>query len=488
MRTGSAESVGKTSRMPPRTLNSPGDLDDLDPRHARDPSARRSAPRPGRCRPRRRPATSAASASGFGTGCNIAWNGATTNRGGSGPPSRLSTRSRRPKTSSSAVSSRGQLLPGREDLGHDARRTSPRRRGSRPRRRRARARSPASWVHAAPARRRRAAAAEPQAPSIVALRPFLSAARTSGNPDDRWIWRVRSLRVTSGGLGWRAARERPASSRIPPPCFLRHGWSRHDLPLATYHLPLGGIVGNGPRSDHGEGATRLRAASSVATPGRQHVRGLGPGRDRPGVRRGRAHGAVHGVDQVVEVAGELEAGDGPGRPGPGDDRAIGEAGQRNHRAGPPGTPFESLSPGGFEYRDLPDREHAGRGGSGPLSTTGRRGSRRSPDRRSPRRGSRPRRRHRPGPGTARHRPRPPRSGRARRRLSAGDRLASVDQSADPSGEHVGRGGLGNDEIDQAGPALELRIADIRADAKEQPGVRPRRPGAPRLDPLGVAGS
>ena len=41
-----------------------------------------------------------------------------------------------------------------------------------------------SWVHAVPSGGRVSAAAEPQAPSIVALRPFFSAARTSGNPGD----------------------------------------------------------------------------------------------------------------------------------------------------------------------------------------------------------------------------------------------------------------------------------------------------------------
>ena len=42
--------------------------------------------------------------------------------------------------------------------------------------------------------------AEPQAPSIVALRPFLSAATTSGNPGARWISRVRSLSSRSAAV------------------------------------------------------------------------------------------------------------------------------------------------------------------------------------------------------------------------------------------------------------------------------------------------
>ena len=48
-------------------------------------------------------------------------------------------------------------------------------------------------MHAARARPPASADAEPQAPSIVALRPFLSAATISGKPGARWISRVRSL-------------------------------------------------------------------------------------------------------------------------------------------------------------------------------------------------------------------------------------------------------------------------------------------------------
>src|SRR5262249_12109375 len=44
------------------------------------------------------------------------------------------------------------------------------------------------------------AEAEPQPPSMVALRPFLSAATTSGNPGARWISRVRSLSPRSAVL------------------------------------------------------------------------------------------------------------------------------------------------------------------------------------------------------------------------------------------------------------------------------------------------
>ena len=86
-----------------------------------------------------------------------------------------------------------QLLPGGEDLGRDAGRRPRRRRGSRRRRPRGPARSPASWVHAARARAVTSPAAEPQAPSIVAARPFFRAASTLGKPAARWICRVRSL-------------------------------------------------------------------------------------------------------------------------------------------------------------------------------------------------------------------------------------------------------------------------------------------------------
>ena len=171
-----------------------GDLDDLDPRHARDPAASAVSSSTGTASPTATRRDIRASASGFGTGCSIAWNGATTSRGGSAPASRLSTRSRRPKTSSAGVQLARQLLPGREDLGRD------------PGERR---HVVAEVVHVADVgqddhqgrgrmqaqrRRRSAPPADPQAPSIVALRPFLSAARTSGNPGARWISRVRSLR------------------------------------------------------------------------------------------------------------------------------------------------------------------------------------------------------------------------------------------------------------------------------------------------------
>ena len=48
-------------------------------------------------------------------------------------------------------------------------------------------------------------AADPQAPSMVAVRPFLSAARASGKPKAHSICRVKSLNSTAGavvGVTW----------------------------------------------------------------------------------------------------------------------------------------------------------------------------------------------------------------------------------------------------------------------------------------------
>ena len=45
------------------------------------------------------------------------------------------------------------------------------------------------------------------------------------------------------------------------------------------------------------------------------MRRLDPRGDRPGARWRRADGPVDGVDQVVEIAGEIEARDGPRRVG-----------------------------------------------------------------------------------------------------------------------------------------------------------------------------
>ena len=183
MRTGSAASGGKTSRMPPRRLNSPATSTTstrVIPRSTSQAVSSSTATDVADAdRPRRpRPATS-----GVGTGCSSAWNGATTNRGGDRPgepldaPGAGGRRPRRP-----APASRGQAVPGGEDLGRRRRRRWPRRRGSRRRRRRGPGRSRASAGACRPSAAAASGPAEPQAPSIVRAPAVLERGEDLGEP------------------------------------------------------------------------------------------------------------------------------------------------------------------------------------------------------------------------------------------------------------------------------------------------------------------
>ena len=159
-----------------------GDLDDLGPRHPALEQPAGQAPR--RARRRRRSTPRDIRRQGFGRRApagSIAWNGATTRRGGFGPGKLLEHPQPPAEDLVGGVQLARQLFPGGEDLGRD----------------------PGEDRHVVaeivdvadvgqhdhqrrgcmqPEGRDDRAAAEPQAPSIVALRPFFNAARSSGNP------------------------------------------------------------------------------------------------------------------------------------------------------------------------------------------------------------------------------------------------------------------------------------------------------------------
>ncbi len=142
-----------------------------------------------------------ARASGRGTGWNIAWNGATIRRGGFGPLKLLEHAEPAAEDLVGGVQLARELVPGGEDLRSDpgegrhvvakivhvadmSQHDHQRRRGMQPQ-----------------GRRTTRAAAEPQAPSMVALRLFFNDARSSGNPCARWINLVRSLSPPTCELG-----------------------------------------------------------------------------------------------------------------------------------------------------------------------------------------------------------------------------------------------------------------------------------------------
>ncbi len=282
--------------MPPRTLNSPG-TSTTSARVIPRSSSHRVSSSTGTVSPTATTRDIPFRASGRGTGCIIAWKGATITRGGSCPPNRFNTRSRLPKISSSAISSRGSFSQAGKTSGITPANVATSSRKS--------STSPTCAIRitsvvgaCSPSAAAVSAAAEPQAPSMVALRPFFSAAMTSGNPDDRWIWRVRSFRPW---IGWAATGLVDVRGIA---CFVQHC-----LLPTTYCLPRRNFRQRSPIRPCRRGHRNAMAAC-VAT-GRQHVGGLDPCRDRPGFRRRRADRAVHGVDQIVEVAGKLQAGDGP---------------------------------------------------------------------------------------------------------------------------------------------------------------------------------
>ena len=125
-------------------------------------------------------------------------------RGGIAPARRLITRSRLPKTSSLASCSRGSFSQAGKTSGVIPANTAMSSRKSS---------TSLMWARTMtrvvgacrPSAADTSPAADPQAPSMVAARPFLSAARASGKPEARWICRVKSLNPTAGnvvGVTW----------------------------------------------------------------------------------------------------------------------------------------------------------------------------------------------------------------------------------------------------------------------------------------------
>ncbi len=200
-------SSGKTSRIPPRRLNSPA-TSTTSTRLIAWPTSHRASSSTAIVSPTRIVLELFARASGRGRGCKRAWIGATTTRGGSAPASRFATWMRRPNSSSVGRGADSEASSG-EDRGRDGRsqagkssvfrpenvETSPAKSSASPAWARTIRRVVGEWRPRAAAAR---GDADPQAPSIVAPRPFFRDARTSANPGAVWMIRVRSFSALTG--------------------------------------------------------------------------------------------------------------------------------------------------------------------------------------------------------------------------------------------------------------------------------------------------